>query len=84
MLFEIFEILKNPHKRKNLTMKKFVSLLLVLTMLVTVFAGLAVTASAADALLSVYTPPKNSRSLRKRRLTATAISTSRRANRMSS
>lgn len=36
-------------------MKKFVSLLLVLTMLVTVFAGLAVTASAADALLSVYT-----------------------------
>ena len=79
-------------------MKKFVSLLLVLTMLVTVFAGLAVTASAADALLSVYTqagedgerrlrrvtPPKNSRSLRKRRLTATAISTSRRANRMSS
>ena len=55
MLFEIFEILKNPHKRKNLTMKKFVSLLLVLTMLVTVFAGLAVTASAADALLSVYT-----------------------------
>ena len=35
-------------------MKKFVSLLLVLTMLVTVFAGLAVTASAADALLSVY------------------------------
>ena len=28
-------------------MKKFVSLLLVLTMLVTVFAGLAVTASAA-------------------------------------
>ncbi len=36
-------------------MKKFVSLLLVLMMLVTVFAGLAVTASAADALLSVYT-----------------------------
>ena len=36
-------------------MKKFVSMLLVLTMLVTVFAGLAVTASAADALLSVYT-----------------------------
>ena len=36
-------------------MKKFVSLLLMLTMLVTVFAGLAVTASAADALLSVYT-----------------------------
>ena len=46
MLFEIFEILKNPHERKNLTMKKFVSLLLVLTMLVTVFAGLAVTACA--------------------------------------
>ena len=36
-------------------MKKLVSLLLVLTMLVTVFAGLAVTASAADAVLSVYT-----------------------------
>ena len=36
-------------------MKKFVSMLLVLTMLVTVFAGLAVTASAADAALSVYT-----------------------------
>ena len=36
-------------------MKKFVSLLLVLTMLMTVFVGLAVTASAADALLSVYT-----------------------------
>ena len=36
-------------------MKKLVSMLLVLAMLVTVFAGLAVTASAADAALSVYT-----------------------------
>ena len=76
-------------------MKKFVSLLLVLTMLVTVFAGLAVTASAADALLSVYTQAGEdgektlaksytAEELKKRRLTATAISTSRRANRMSS
>ena len=36
-------------------MKKLVSMLLVLAMLVTVFAGLAVTASAAGAALSVYT-----------------------------
>ena len=36
-------------------MKKLVSMLLVLAMLVTVFAGLAVTASAADTVLSVYT-----------------------------
>ena len=36
-------------------MKKLVSMLLVLAMLVTVFAGLAITASAADAALSVYT-----------------------------
>ena len=36
-------------------MKKLVSMLLVLAMLVTVFAGLAITASAADAALTVYT-----------------------------
>ena len=36
-------------------MKKLVSMLLVLAMLVTVFAGLAITASAADAVLTVYT-----------------------------
>ncbi len=36
-------------------MKKLVSMLLVLAMLVTVFAGLAITASAADTVLSVCT-----------------------------
>ena len=36
-------------------MKKLVSMLLVLAMLVTVFAGLAITASAADAALTVCT-----------------------------
>ena len=36
-------------------MKKLVSMLLVLAMLVAVFAGLAITASAADAALTVYT-----------------------------
>ena len=36
-------------------MKKLVSMLLVLAMLVTVFAGLAITASAADTALTVYT-----------------------------
>ena len=36
-------------------MKKLVSMLLVLAMLVTVFAGLAITASAADAVLTVCT-----------------------------
>ena len=36
-------------------MKKLVSMLLVLAMLVTVFAGLAITASAADAALTVFT-----------------------------
>ena len=79
-------------------MKKLVSMLLVLAMLVTVFAGLAITASAADAVLTVYTqagadgrrpspratPPKSSRSSPRPRLTATAISTSRRASRTSS
>ena len=36
-------------------MKKLVSMLLVLAMLVTVFAGLAITASAADTALTVCT-----------------------------
>ena len=47
MLFEIFEILKNPHERKNLTMKKFVSLLLVLTM----------TAALAETDITLWTFP---------------------------
>lgn len=79
-------------------MKKLVSMLLVLAMLVTVFAGLAITASAEDAVLTVYTQAgadgektlaksytaEELKSSPRPRLKATAISTSRRASRTSS